>query len=93
MAATCARRADHHLFCWGFDNTGQAGNGVPNANVSSPTEVTGSAADWGAVDGGLLHVCAKRTSGLLYCWGYDSDGQLGDGGADSPTSSPVLVVN
>lgn len=91
--STCARRTDHRLFCWGFDNTGQAGNGPPNADVGSPTEVAGGAIDWASVEAGLLHVCARRTSGFLYCWGYDSDGQLGDGGSDSPVSSPVLVAN
>lgn len=89
--STCARRANGRLYCWGFDNTGQIGNGLPNTDVSSPVEVAGNATDWGAADGGFLHMCAKRTTGFLYCWGYDSDGQLGDGGSDSPVSSPVLV--
>lgn len=89
--STCARRTTGRLYCWGFDNTGQTGNGLPNADLASPTEVAGNATDWSAVDGGFLHMCAKRTSGFLYCWGYDSDGQLGDGGSDSPVSSPVLV--
>ncbi len=88
---TCARRGNGRLYCWGFDNTGQAGNGLPNADLTSPVEVAGNATDWAAVDGGFLHMCAKRTTGFLYCWGYDSDGQLGDGGPDSPVSSPVLV--
>lgn len=87
----CARRTTGRLYCWGFDNTGQTGNGLPNADLASPTEVAGNATDWSAVDGGFLHMCAKRTSGFLYCWGYDSDGQLGDGGSDSPVSSPVVV--
>lgn len=89
---TCARRSDGHLFCWGFDNTGQLGNGEPKSDSVVPVEVSGGASDWRAVDGGLLHVCARRGADQLFCWGFDSEGQLGDGGADSSRSSPVQVA-
>lgn len=90
---SCARRSDGHLFCWGADFTGQLGNGVPDPdNSPTPVEVAGGASDWGAVDGGFAHLCARRSASSLFCWGYDSDGQLGDGSPHSPKSSPVQVV-
>jgi len=43
------------------------------------------------VDVGDLHTCGVTTSGAAYCWGYNSDSQLGDGTA-TPSTSPVAVA-
>ena len=38
-----------------------------------------------------LHSCAVTTAGVPYCWGFNSDGQLGDG-STTDRLTPVRVV-
>jgi alpha-tubulin suppressor-like RCC1 family protein len=43
---------------------------------------------------GSLHSCARRSNGTVRCWGFDGNGQLGNGMpfTDSSTAVPVSVV-
>jgi alpha-tubulin suppressor-like RCC1 family protein len=50
---------------------------------------------WGATSlaVGTYHSCARLSSGTVSCWGYNNNGQLGDGTAVSrvyPTQVPNL---
>src|SRR4029453_9734090 len=47
-----------------------------------PRTLEGGTADWRQVSAGASHSCGIRTSGRLYCWGNDTEGQLGDGGGN-----------
>ncbi len=40
---------------------------------------------------GLFHTCAVRVSGEIWCWGFNTAGQLGDG-TDVSRESPVRVA-
>ena len=42
---------------------------------------------------GDAHACGIGSDGQTYCWGGDWYGQLGDGGADTNQSMPVLLDN
>jgi alpha-tubulin suppressor-like RCC1 family protein len=76
---TCATRADSTLWCWGDNTFGELGIG--NAvNQDVPQQVsTPDSTGWASVTGGNEHTCATRTDGTLWCWGADSNGQLGNG--------------
>ncbi len=67
-------------YCWGFNSVGQLGDGTTD-NQNAPTPVLGSnsfeSISASFASGG--HVCALRPDGAAYCWGDNSDGQLGDG--------------
>lgn len=76
---------------WGFNNSGQLGNGSAFANQSSPVSVASSISDWVQVDGGGSHTVALRGNGTVWSWGQNSSGQLGDGTMTNK-SSPVAVV-
>jgi alpha-tubulin suppressor-like RCC1 family protein len=83
---TCGILADGTLWCWGDNSDGQLGAG--NTDQDRPRQVTYPApGGWVSVTAGEVHTCAVRAGGTLWCWGDNSDGQLGIGnftGQDRP---------
>ncbi len=82
--AVCAGRADDTLACWGTEVAG-GGNLVRPATVPGVRNLV-------SVRGGLAHFCALASDATVLCWGYNSDGQLGNGtqfGGSGP--QPALV--
>ena len=47
--------------------------------------------DFVSVAVGSKHSCAARSSGVVYCWGDNSNGQLGASTESDASSSPVMV--
>jgi cysteine-rich repeat protein len=75
---TCALLAGGTMKCWGRNSEGQIGdNTVTQRTV--PTAVGGltTAASLGIANMGY-HSCAVLTNGTANCWGYNTNGQLGD---------------
>jgi alpha-tubulin suppressor-like RCC1 family protein len=75
------------MWCWGDNGFGQLGDGT-TTNRPVPVQVSGHTPDWATVSDGLGHTCAEKTEGTVWCWGWNIDGQLGDG---TTTDSPVPV--
>lgn len=90
---TCALLTDASLWCWGANREGQLGQGdrYPGADQPSPVQV-GSERDWIHVGTGQGHGCGIRAPGALYCWGRNTEGELGQG-ATQPQEfrAPVQV--
>ncbi len=88
---TCALLTDGSVRCWGYNGSGQLGDGTMT-NRSSPVEVALGTATVTAtqVSAGYDHTCAVLTDGSVRCWGYNFYGQLGDG-TMTQSSSPVEV--
>ncbi len=78
---TCAIETDGTLWCWGRNDSLQTGQPT-GSEFDVPTQV-GAATDWAQVFAGSSSAttCATKTSGLLFCWGFDDDAQAGDGGS------------
>jgi alpha-tubulin suppressor-like RCC1 family protein len=85
-----ALKADGSLYAWGYNNVGQLGLGDTfNRNV--PSRVGFLVRDWVAVAAGASHTLAIKANGSLYAWGFNDQGQLGQGNKLSQTS-PVQVT-
>jgi alpha-tubulin suppressor-like RCC1 family protein len=87
---TCALATDGTVYCWGNNNAGQIGNGMPSNNrVSMPAQVMGimNAIAVGAGESAMANAgysCALINGGSVQCWGFNGDGTLGRG-ADAGT--------
>ncbi len=80
-AETCGIRAEGELWCWGSNSDGELGLGDTDQRLT-PTRV-GTESDWTSISIiGSTHTCGIRAEGELWCWGWNSDGQLGLGDTD-----------
>ena len=79
---TCAVITGGTLSCWGDNETGELGIGMVTSakpyGLPLPVQVSQitSATD---VSAGFLHTCALISGGTIDCWGYNLDGQVGNG--------------
>lgn len=80
------------LYCWGQNLNGQLGDGT-NLDKDTPTQVSGALTFTKLSDGkaAAYHQCAITTGQDLYCWGDNSNGQLGDG-TQLSRLTPTLVL-
>lgn len=80
---TC-RVSGAYLSCWGANGSAQLGLG-DTTNRSQPARVRSN--DWLTVAAGAHHTCGLRTPGWIYCFGDNSQGQLGAGFVGNPSPS------
>ena len=83
---SCALTTDGTPYCWGFNVTGQLGDGSRN-HRSVPTRVAGEIS-FTSLDAGGGHSCGVTDGGVAYCWGLRGDGRQE---MDSTTYSEVPV--
>jgi alpha-tubulin suppressor-like RCC1 family protein len=77
---TCAVLADGGVRCWGYNMMGQVGNGsTTNQNAPATVQLGSGGALSGAVAIALgdNHACAVTSSKGAYCWGENTNGELG----------------
>ena len=68
-----------HLYAWGYNGDGELGNGTTN-DAGKPVKVgLPAGTKVKIVSAGGDHTLALSTTGQLYAWGYNGDGELGDG--------------
>ena len=79
------------VYCWGANNHGQLGLGN-NTQTNLPIQVTLPASTQAvAISSGDVHTCAILDDASISCWGYNNNGQVGDGTTDS-RQSPTSVI-
>ena len=91
---TVALTSDGKVFAWGENDFGQLGDGT-YASGTTPVAVDMSGALLGkrvtAIASGSNHAVAVTSDGKVFAWGYNHDGELGDGTTIFSRSSPVAV--
>jgi alpha-tubulin suppressor-like RCC1 family protein len=88
---SCGLTTGNQAYCWGTNDYGQLGDGTTTRRLVPV-----------AVKGGLLfaqlgsrgyHTCAVTAgTGVGYCWGLNSSGQVGDATLTSPRLVPTRVA-
>jgi alpha-tubulin suppressor-like RCC1 family protein len=84
---TCALLGNGTARCWGWNGNGQLGNGTTGGYSTTPSTVSGLTGAV-AISAGSLHTCALLPDGTPGCWGYNTNGQLGDG-STTDSDTPV----
>jgi alpha-tubulin suppressor-like RCC1 family protein len=77
------------VLAWGYNHQGQLGNGT-TAGSTTPVAASLNGTTITAVSAGGLHSLALTSTGSALAWGYNSNGQLGDG-TNTGSTTPVAV--
>ncbi|MDP2958890.1 MAG: hypothetical protein Q8N53_20870 [Longimicrobiales bacterium] len=77
-------------WCWGSNALGQLGAGSDTLFAALPRRVVGSVS-LTQVSAGMDHTCGVSSGRVLYCWGGNAHGQLGNG-ASAPDGVPGALT-
>jgi len=88
---TCALTGNQRVYCWGLNNNGQLGFGSGDSNVPGLVFGFNTVGTASAIAAGSTFTCALDSAGAVQCWGYNGDGELGNG-TNLNSSTPVQVL-
>lgn len=89
----CGLTGSGSAYCWGEGVHGQLGNGEQDVVGNPvPRPVSGGLA-FAAISGEGRHTCGLASDGLIYCWGWNPYGQVGDGTFRHDRVVPARVVD
>ncbi|MEP6689010.1 MAG: hypothetical protein ABJC36_11735, partial [Gemmatimonadales bacterium] len=78
FAATCGVTLSNLAYCWGSNGHGEIGDGTTSYRPT-PMRVAGGHL-FRQIEIGFEHTCAvSYPDNRLFCWGFNSEAQLGDG--------------
>jgi len=89
---SCALMNNGGVKCWGDNSYGELGDGTEEPYRITPVDVVGLSIGATALATRGDHTCALMSNGGVKCWGYNDNGQLGDGTYINRTT-PVDVVD
>ena len=99
---TCALSNSGKTYCWGSSSLGALGDNQSSTDRTTPVLVQDGVATGSDTDGtyltnikqltaGYANTCALSNSGKTYCWGWATNGKLGDNQSTTARTTPVLV--
>lgn len=77
-AHSLAVKTDGSAWAWGYNNYGQLGDGT-TTDRNAPVQVTDVSTISAVAASSQYHSAAVTTDGVVWTWGYNNYGQLGDG--------------
>ena len=88
----CAMTISGQVDCWGDNSVDELGDGSSGGMSLTPVTVSGFTALGTSLDSeNGAAACGISIGGTAMCWGWNPDGQLGNGSTtDSPVPTPVL---
>jgi alpha-tubulin suppressor-like RCC1 family protein len=93
---TCAQASTGAAYCWGSDSNGQLGNGTTTTAQTTPVAVSQGAMPTGTtltgLGAGTADTCAVGSSGTAYCWGLNTNGQLGNNSTTQSTTAVAVTA-
>ncbi|MFA5333400.1 MAG: FG-GAP-like repeat-containing protein [Candidatus Nanoarchaeia archaeon] len=89
---TCGVLANNSAVCWGDNYYGQLGNGSSGGQSSVPVFVNGGY-NFSVINSGAVNdfSCAVMANGSAACWGYNGNGQFGNGSSGGISAVPMFV--
>ena len=87
---TCGITSAGAAWCWGGNGSSELGDSGSSIQRNAPVAVHASGVLFTSIAAGLNHTCARAVSGAVYCWGDNSNGQVGPNGG-SRAIVPVSV--
>jgi alpha-tubulin suppressor-like RCC1 family protein/pimeloyl-ACP methyl ester carboxylesterase len=97
-AHTCALLSTGAMKCWGANTNGQLGNGATSTKANNAPVNVSSITNAVEASVGYLHSCARFSDKTVKCWGYNHDGNVGNGATalgpnyTDNVTAPVTVV-
>lgn len=90
--AVCAIAVGGAVYCWGFNDSGQLGNGNAETSRVPVAALLPSGARTLISAGTGFHFCAITPTDALFCWGRNIGGQFGNGAKDFENNTPVAIT-
>ena len=90
---SCSIESNNQVYCWGTGTSGQLGNGssVNSTTAVAVTNPTG-VSSWKSLSLGNSHSCGIANNDQAYCWGFGTNGELGNG-STIHKNTPTAVTN
>lgn len=91
---TCALTEANDAYCWGSNAGSKLGVNSPDAQVAFPTKVVdgeNSGGKFVSIAAGTNFTCGIGADHVVYCWGIDQWGALGNGIAEVNSATPAAV--
>ena len=87
---TCAIAKGGDMYCWGENGSRRLGTGTGGGIATVPVAVAGGHT-FTVVTTGIVTTCGVTKANGAYCWGTNTEGQIGDGTSQTTYAAPTPV--